>query len=97
MSHTLLVGGGLVNHSCKVNATSLPATVPRRKPISLANIVVHSSSSVQLEETTESSDGIQRNAVRYGIVTAQGPRETMEDVAYVIERGPCGFLFASTL
>jgi len=35
--------------------------------------------------------------VRYGSACSQGPRETMEDVVHIIENGPCGFFFASTL
>jgi len=41
-----------------------------------------------------STDDIE--SMRYGIASSQGPRETMEDVAYVVEKGPCGLLFAST-
>lgn len=33
----------------------------------------------------------------YGMASSQGPRETMEDVSYVVENGPCGYMFASTL
>jgi len=35
--------------------------------------------------------------LRFGIGAVQGPRETMEDVVQVIERGRCNFLFASKL
>ncbi len=31
-----------------------------------------------------------------GAVHSQGPRESMEDCAYVIPRARCGFLFAGT-
>ena len=41
-----------------------------------------------------STDGVE--SMRYGIASSQGPRETMEDVVYVVEKGPCGLLFAST-
>eukprot|EP00889_Picochlorum_renovo_P008599 jgi/Picre1/35629/NNA_003090.t1 len=31
------------------------------------------------------------------MATTQGPRETMEDVSYVVENGPCGYMFATVL
>ncbi len=30
----------------------------------------------------------------FGVSSLQGPRETMEDCAYVVPRARCGFLFA---
>ena len=35
--------------------------------------------------------------IRYGISSAQGPRETMEDVAYAVPEGPCGLFYCSVL
>ena len=35
--------------------------------------------------------------IRYGIASMQGPRETMEDVAYAVPNGPCGLFYCSVL
>ena len=35
--------------------------------------------------------------IRYGISSTQGPRETMEDVAYAVPSGPCGLFYCSVL
>lgn len=83
--------GCSLQYPCKVKATSLSVVFPRR---SITTVVAHSSS-LHVENTPESRTSHQGGSVRYGIVTSQGPRETMEDVAHVVEKGPCGFLFAS--
>ncbi len=33
----------------------------------------------------------------FGVSSLQGPRESMEDCAYVVPRARCGFLFAGAL
>lgn len=49
-------------------------------------------------ETTESKrDDSSCSVPGYGMASTQGPRETMEDVLYVVENGPCGYMFASRL
>jgi protein phosphatase 1A len=35
--------------------------------------------------------------IRYGIGSTQGPRDTMEDVAYAVPNGPCGLFYCSVL
>lgn len=89
MRYSLPIGCSL-KYPFKVKATSRSVLLPQRQ---ITSLVAHSSS-LQVENASDNSDSIQDGSVRYGIVTAQGPRETMEDVAYVVEKGPCGFLFA---
>ena len=89
MLYSLPTGCSL-QYPCKVKATSRSVFLPRRHTATL----VAYSSSLQVENASKSSDSVQDGPVRYGIVTSQGPRETMEDVAFVVEQGPCGFLFA---
>lgn len=56
-----------------------------------SSITESQSSNTPTNEVSESPP----NIIRYGIAAEQGPRDTMEDVTEVIEKGKCGFLFAS--
>lgn len=93
MSHALILGGSLSQPS---HVKAWAHTVLPRRNTAAFTTWAQSPSVQHVDTVCNSDDMIQDGPVRYGIVTAQGPRETMEDVAYVVENGPCGFLFAST-
>ena len=50
-----------------------------------------------VEVADTDTEGEQKAEIRYGIASTQGPRETMEDVAYAVPKGPCSMFYCSVL
>lgn len=78
---------------------SLPVHIVGRRPSTDRPQVKVQASSVESVLASEKGSGPGvvggTQPLRYGVATEQGPRDAMEDVTQVVEKGRCDFLFAS--